>query len=91
LLILLTFLCKRLRELVQELEGNEEDLVEEVGNIANERYSLGLKHQEKTREVEEMKFLLDEKSNQCHSCESENALLVGKLSTYERIESDLVQ
>ncbi len=87
----MSFSYARLHELVQELEGNEEALIEEVGLIANDKCSLEFKVQEKSRELEEIKLIFDEKINQCDSYESENALLVGKLNSCETKENNLLQ
>ena len=61
----------------------------EVELLANERYSLELKHQGKVREVEDLNLLLDDKSSQCDCCESENTLLLGKIKTCEKKEGEL--
>lgn len=80
-----------MRELIQELEENEENLVEEVGVLANERYALELKNQEKLREVEELNVQLDGTSNYGQKCESENELLLEKIRMMEEKEVDLMQ
>lgn len=80
-----------MRELIQELEENEENLVEEVGVLANERYALELKNQEKVREVEELNVQLDGTSNYGQKCESENELLLEKIRMMEEKEVDLMQ
>ena len=79
-----------MRELIQELEENEENLVEEVGVLANERYALELKNQEKVREVEELNVQLDGTSNYGQKCESENELLLEKIRMMEEKEVDLM-
>ena len=80
-----------MRELIQELEENEENLVEEVGVLANERYALELKNQEKVREVEELNVQLDGTSNYGQKCESENELLLEKIRMMEEKEVNLMQ
>jgi hypothetical protein len=76
---------------VRELESNEEDLAEEVGVIANDRYSLEVKHQEMVRDMEKIKLLLDEKSNQCLHSDAENVLMIEKISAFEKNESNLIE
>lgn len=77
-----------MRELIQELERNEGDLISEVELLADEKCSFELKHQAKIREVEEINLLFDEKSNQCQNFKSENSLLVEKIKLFEAKEKD---
>jgi len=81
----------RLREMVQELEGNEKDLIHEVETLANDRYALEVAHRSKICSIESLEISLEDKGNQCIQYESEIQLLLGKCKVLEEKETTRMQ
>ena len=77
----------RLREMVQELEGNEDAMIREIETLSNERYSLEINHKSKLCDVESLEVSLQEKGSQCVQYESEIKLLLGKCKALEEKQS----
>lgn len=78
----------RLRETVQELEENEEDLILEIENIANERHNLELQHHVKCRENEALKITIAEETRLRDNVESEKTLVLKKLESEQKISKE---
>ena len=81
----------RLREMVQEFEGNEGDLIREVETLANDRYALEVSQKSKICSIETLELLLEEKGNQCIQYESEIKLMLGKCKALEEKETTWMQ
>lgn len=79
------FTCfNRLRGAVQQLEENEDDLVLEIENIANERHHLELKHHEKCGDNETLKITIAEEVRLRDNLESEKTVVLRKLEAAQK-------
>jgi len=72
-----------LLEKIKELESNEEVLFDEIQELSNIRCTLELSVGAKSQEVEELRSLLDNTNESCRCIETDNKLLVTKISTLD--------
>lgn len=72
-----------LLEKIKELESNEEVLFDEIQELSNIRCTLELSVGAKAQEVEELRSLLDNTNKSCRCIETDNKLLVTKISTLD--------
>ncbi len=74
----------RLRQAIQELEENEEDLVTEIENLARERQVLEIENHEQKYEMESLKLSITELTRYQDTTTSEMVLVRRKLEAEQK-------
>ena len=73
----------QLREMINEFERNEIDLVSEIEHVSSKRREMELIHAANLQELEKLQISVEEHSLLREQYESENKLLLGKCKTLQ--------
>lgn len=79
----------QLREMVNEYERNEIDLVSEIEHVSSKRREVELIHAANLQELEKLQISVEEQSLLREQYESENKLLLGKCKTLWETQENL--
>ena len=79
----------QLREMVNEFERNEIDLVSEIEHVSSKRREVELIHAANLQELEKLQISAEEQSLLREQYESENKLLLGKCKTLWETQENL--